>query len=307
MSNFHGYNKKKCFFEGWYFKHQIGNDTISFIPGVSVGMDGNKIAFIQVVTKEVAYDIHYSYGDFNISEDKLNITIGKNTFSEEGISIDIEERDLTIKGAIKYTGLTPIDYDIMGPFSKLPFMECNHGIISLYHKLRGSIKINDKEISLENGIGYIEKDWGKSFPRSYIWLQCNDFKEGKSSIMLSIADIPFLGMRFRGCIAVVYYNGMEHRLATYNGAKILRAEENGIILGRKKERLEVDIIKKSSQTLVAPIRGAMSRNIREHFGCSATFKFYIEGRLEFTLRSENCSFEYVKDERVKIKEEDWNL
>lgn len=307
MSNFHGYNKKKNFFEGWYFKHQKGEETISFIPGVSVGMDGNKIAFVQVVTKEASYDIHYPYSEFSIGEDKLNIQIGKNSFSETGITIDIEDKDIVIKGSIGYIGTTPIDYDIMGPFAKFPFMECNHGIISLYHKLKGSITLNDKLTSFDGGVGYIEKDWGKSFPKSYIWLQCNDFKEGKSSIMVSIADIPFLGTKFRGCIAAIYYNGMEHRMATYNGAKILRAEETGIIISKGKERLEVDISKKNSQNLIAPIRGAMTRNIREHLGCSATFKYYIEGRLEFTLKSENCSFEFVNDVREKIKEEDWKL
>ena len=45
----------------------------------------------------------------------------------------------------------------MGPFSIFPFMECNHGIISLHHKVSGRLSINYKELIIKDGIGYIEK------------------------------------------------------------------------------------------------------------------------------------------------------
>lgn len=50
----------------------------------------------------------------------------------------------------------------MGPFSYIPFMECNHSILSMKSSANGLININDKEIKFNNGIGYIEKDWGYS-------------------------------------------------------------------------------------------------------------------------------------------------
>ena len=58
-----------------------------------------------------------------------------------------------------------------------------------------------------DNMGYIEKDWGTSFPNKYFWLQCNDFATGNASIMISVAEIPFLGTKFTGCICSVYLNG----------------------------------------------------------------------------------------------------
>jgi len=44
-----------AFFEGWYFKHQKGEDTISFIPGINIDSKGNRSAFIQVITNRNSY------------------------------------------------------------------------------------------------------------------------------------------------------------------------------------------------------------------------------------------------------------
>lgn len=307
MVNFHGYNKKKNFFEGWYFKHQCGNDTVSFIPGVNIGMDGNRMAFIQVITKNKSYDLHYSYSDFSVSDGNLEVRIGDNLFSKSGIDVNIEDKEVSIKGSIKYEGMTPFTHNIMGPFSKFPFMECNHEIISMYHRLKGSLTINDETINFDKGVGYIEKDWGSSFPKNYIWVQGNDFKESRSSVMASVAEIPFLGFKFRGCIAVVNYNGMEYRFATYNGTRILRAEESGITLYKKKERLEIDITRGMGHKLKSPVNGEMKRNIREHPNCKGTFRLYINDKVEFTLKSDNCSFEYVKNEHVPVDESHWKM
>ncbi|GAB6168424.1 hypothetical protein JCM1393_08840 [Clostridium carnis] len=181
----------------------------------------------------------------------------------------------------------------MGPFSIIPFMECNHGVLSLHHKLSGELKINDNNINFNDGTGYIEKDWGCSFPKTYQWIQCNDFKENKCSIMVSIADIPFMGINFKGCIAVVYYKGKEYRLATYNGVKILKYNSSGLIIQRGKYRLEIEIFQGLAQKLLAPNIGHMTRPIYENASCKGRFKFYIKNKIEFDFYSENTSFEYV--------------
>ena len=53
----------------------------------------------------------------------------------------------------------------MGPFSYLPLMECYHGILSMDHNISGSIDYNDQTIDFNEGRGYIEKDYGKSFSK----------------------------------------------------------------------------------------------------------------------------------------------
>lgn len=72
----------------------------------------------------------------------------------------------------------------MGPFSYIPFMECNHAILSMKSKTNGQIKINNNKINFHNDIAYIEKDWGTSFPKSHIWCQANNFQNKTASFMI---------------------------------------------------------------------------------------------------------------------------
>lgn len=287
------YKNKRSFFEGWYFKHQSKDGSIAFIPGINITKDGTKYSFIQVITKDKSYNINYDFKDFSISQDKLTIKIKDNIFSTKGVILNIRNKNIIIKGRLVYSDITPLKSDIMGPFAYFPFMECVHGVLSLNHKVNGSLFINNKEVKFIDAKGYIEKDSGKSFPKTYLWIQCNDFKIEDTSIMVSIADIPFLGFEFKGCIAVVYYKGKEYRLATYNGVKLISYDENGLIIKRGKYRLEINIKNLSPQSLLAPNGGDMIRTIYENISCSARFKFYKDKNLIFDLESSNTSFEYV--------------
>jgi len=80
----------------------------------------------------------------------------------------------------------------MGIFAYIPKMECSHGVVSMNHGLEGILKINGEEIDFTGGKGYIEKDWGTSFPKQYIWIQCNNFKNQTTRVFSSVADIPFM-------------------------------------------------------------------------------------------------------------------
>lgn len=287
------YKNKKAFFEGWYFKHQYNDFSMALIPGINIDKNGDKYSFIQVITKDNSYNIKYKFDDFSISYDKLTIKIKDNIFSINGVVLNIRESGIRIKGRLKYNNITPIKSNIMGPFSLIKFMKCNHEIISLYHTVDGNLTINNKEIKINNGIGYIEKDYGSSFPKTYLWIQCNDFQNEKASIMVSIADIPLLGYEFKGCIAAILYKGKEYRMATYNGVKIIDYNKKGLTIKRGRYKLYIDIEEKNSRNLLAPNKGEMERVINEDIACSARFRFYEKKKLIFDLNSNNTSYEYV--------------
>lgn len=261
------------YFCGYYFKHQILNKTVSFIPGFT-----NDEKFIQVITESGSYFFSYNK---------------KNHFSEKGIIIDIGNKNFFIRGAIKYGRLTPVAYNIMGPFRFLP-MQCSHGIISMYHKLIGYLNINGRITDFSGGTGYIEMDCGHSFPKSYMWIQCNDFKV-KASVMAAVSDIPLFGLSFKGCICVVWYNNTEYRFATYLGAVILVNNENELILKQGELLLQIDIQERGSNgyNLYAPVKGKMRRIIRECCSCKARFRFYNKNIKVFDMQSQNCSYEFV--------------
>jgi hypothetical protein len=164
----------------------------------------------------------------------------------------------------------------------------------MYHKLYGYIIINKKRINFTGGTGYIEKDCGRSFPKSYLWVQCNDFQE-KVSVMAAVSDIPFYGITFKGCICVIWNHGIEYRMATYLGVEIIISGKDQLILKQGSLLLQIDICSQNCQKLFAPENGLMTRIIHESSSCTARFRFHIKNRLVFDLKSENCSFEFVPE------------
>ena len=266
----------KNYFKGYYFKHQKNNETAALIPGVA-----NSSAFLQVITNKQSLSLKYK----TISFDKV-IKIGNCKFSKKGIYINTHN----IQGKIIYSELTPIKYDIMGPFKFFP-LECKHTIISMHHKLNGYLKIDGINYNFNNGVGYIEKDSGYSFPKKYFWLQCNDFLP-KCSVIASVADIPFMGFKFWGCICVVFYKEKEYRFATYLGVKIICCNKNKLVLKQGRYQLEINIQSKNAHALLAPYKGKMTSIIRESNCSAANFKMYVNNNLLFDLDSENVSFEY---------------
>ncbi len=259
----------KKFFDGDYYKHTNGSDVLCFVVGRT-----NDEEFIQVITRDKSYNIPYIKG---------------NSFSYEGIKLDIHTDELDLTGEIKYSPLSPIKYDIMGPFKFFP-MECRHRVISMYHALSGNVTLNGTKMNFDDGIGYIEGDSGTSFPSYYTWLHANDFKE-KCSVMVSVANIPFAGLHFKGCICVVQYGGKEYRLATYLGVKVVCCNEKEIILKQGKYRLNIKLGEICGHPLAAPDLGEMSRTIIETPACPAEYSFYIKDKQIFKMDSNMTSFE----------------
>lgn len=153
--------------------------------------------------------------------------IADNRFSRNGITLDIQTPELCVSGSLRYRGITPIRYDIMGPFHHVPFMQCRHSVFSMRHMVDGEIILKGTRFVFRNAIGYIEGDRGHSFPSKYIWTQCR-FSDG--SMMLSIADIPFGVFDFTGVIGVVLLNGKEYQIATYLGATAVKITPEEIIV-----------------------------------------------------------------------------
>ena len=261
-------------FHGYYYKHQKGKKIVCFIPGIS-----KSGAFIQVITDNKSYNYNFNNASF-----KEKIDIGNCCFSKQGINIDLPG----IKGNIEYENLTPLKSDIMGIFKFFP-MECRHGVVSMRHNLKGYLIIEEETYDFNDGLGYIEFDKGKSFPKRYVWIQSNERED--LSIMLSVAHIPFYGINFEGCICAIIYKGKEYRLATYNGA---RADVliDKVIITQGKLRLESYILNPGRHFILSyPIKGKMSGLISEHNNSRVRFKLYHDKELLFDKICENCGYE----------------
>lgn len=288
--------KRKNYFEGWYFKQVSADERLilSVIPSM-MRTEYEEKALLQIIiaensgewkiqTKQLEFPMH----SFQYTDNPFSVKIGDNIFSEEGIYLNItnesklDASDLEIQcnitfGTFTKLPTTTISPTIMGPFSYLPFMECIHGIGSLHHTLKGYLKFNGRHISFDGGIGYLEKDWGQSFPKSYVWLQSNHFKRRPSSLFFSWADIPLGPLSFNGFICHLWIDGEHYRFATYNGSSctIHDMSEDKIELSLKKRNYILHIKAKIDikVALSAPKHGQMDHQIKE--GLTGTINFRL--------------------------------
>ncbi len=280
---FQGKGKQQDYFEGWYFKMARQDEVIALIPGVSLGNDRH--SFIQVISskEERSWYIRFPYEDFKAEKKIFSVTIGCNHFSTDGISVDLCFEDLRLKAEVQNLKTTafPVTLTkpgIMGWYAYIPFMECFHGVVSTHHTLEGSIELNGKITDYTGGIGYIEKDWGTSFPSAWIWMQANCFPSDKSSCMLSIANIPFLGRTFQGFLGFLQIEGKLIRFGTYTGAKVIKLEQNSehatVIIRQKQFLITFVATLGRASHLSAPRQGNMERTILES----------VRGTIEVTLK-----------------------
>lgn len=274
---FHGANKKDNYFEGWFFKlvNRNKDSTFAIIPGIFISKDVKKHhAFIQILDarNHESYYIKYKASDFHFSKNKFEVTIGSNFFSNEIIEIDIMRKEIEINGKIRFEDIIPwpvklFSPGIMGWYSFVPFMECNHGVVSLNHILKGSLSVNNELISFEKGKGYIEKDWGSSFPSSYVWLQANNFEDESVCITGSVAKIPWFGNWFRGFIFGLLINDNLYRFTTYNHSRLVSIKLNDnfveIELANKNHILKLKAEKAQSTKLHAPYDNEMLQRVSE--------------------------------------------
>lgn len=289
---FQGNVKKRHYFEGWFYK-QVSKDeksVVSFIPGISL-FDNDLHSFVQYMYIGLDRNgerviksgyVKYPLKDFKFNNDTFTIQISKNIFSESMVSVNLVDGKTSILGNLFLGQFTPIERsplmpNIMGFFAYIPKMECNHGVISMNHEVNGILKINDEEIDFNNGKGYIEKDWGTSFPKQYIWLQCNNFRNKTTSIFFSVANIPFIKKSFIGYICNLSIDGKEYRFATYNSSRIkIQSVTNrnvAIVLENKKAILKIEAALKQPGELIAPQEGKMQKIIKEEL--SGEVKIYL--------------------------------
>lgn len=279
---------KNNYFCGWYFKCETKERTIAFIPAYHISK-GHRTCSIQLITDDGVWNIPAAPGQFRRLNRKLHIRIGDNLFTDKGIHLNLKTEGLEASGTLIFGPVTPIRYDIMGPFRMVPFMECRHSVISMKHSVNGALKINGNVYSFDKGTGYIEGDRGHSFPSKYVWTQCH-FKEG--SLMLSAADIPICGIHFTGIICVIRYLSKEHRLATYLGARAVKIENNEIVIRQGFRVFTARLLEQNGRPLRAPSLGAMSRTIHESPSCRAYYCLKEGRKTTFAVHTSRASFEY---------------
>jgi hypothetical protein len=252
---YQGYRARPPYFEGWYFKliDPTERHRYAVIPGIFLGQDDSH-AFVQVldgVTGETTYH-EYPADAFKAAEDSFDIRVGPNRFTLERIELQIASEERTVTGVLGFGGSKPwpvtlLSPGIMGWYAWVPRMECYHGVLSFDHQIHGELTVDGQAIDFSAGRGYIEKDWGRSFPSAWVWTQTNHFETPGTSLTASIAIIPWLGSSFLGFIIGLWHGHRLYRFATYTGARMdqLTVEENHArwVVRDRRYRLEVNALR----------------------------------------------------------------
>lgn len=285
---FQGWGADKNYFEGWYYKWVSADEkhALAIIPGIAIDGDGQGHAFIQVLdgTKCESDYYRFSLEDFKCDYKRFWVKIGNCEFSSTHFKVDLPG----FNGELHFSSpaLWPNPWyapGIMGPFSWLKFMECNHGIVSMDHGIEGTISYRGESVDFTGGRGYTEKDWGRSFPSGYIWMQSNHFERKGISFKFSIAKIPFLNTSFIGFIGGLYIDGTFIRFTTYNLSRVLDVVKNKnsvkILIQNPKYKLLIEAVANGATAiLAAPKMGIMDAKVAESM--TSTIKLTLTRRAD---------------------------
>lgn len=256
------------------------------IPGVYHAREpGKSHAFVQVMDGHTGASSYHTYPEsaFWSAEGVFEIRVGPNRFNPFVVSLAIDDDQGRISGEVRNSGLTPwpvtlLSPGIMGWYAWMPFMECYHGVVSLDHRIDGALEINGRAVDFNGGRGYIEKDWGRSFPEAWVWFQTNAFSRPGASLTASIAIIPWIGRSFNGFIVGLWQDGHLYRFATYTGAKIDRLvisdDTVDWVVSDSRYRLEMLARRAEGGILRAPTTIEMDRRIAETLNASVTVRLF---------------------------------
>jgi tocopherol cyclase len=270
------------FFEGWYVKSvsQDAKHRIALIPGIFRSDTGAIEAFVQVLdgANGRSWFIAFSGSNYVSSNIRFSVRVGVNHFDEQGFAVDLAADLETgfpgLRGVITYE--TPMDGwpksvrspGAMGWYAYVPKLECYHGVVSFGHRLSGALRFGSELMEFDAGKGYIEKDWGQAFPRGYVWMHSNTFSDPNTSLMGSLAVIPWLRGEFPGLLLGLRTELGLARFATYTGASVTSLtitdhEVELVVQDPASNQLELVAERNKGALLHAPIRTEMHKRVEE--------------------------------------------
>jgi len=238
---------------------------------------------------------------FKYSKKNFHISIDKNSFSLDKVSIDLPDVKANFsiydKACWKTNLISP---SAMGYYHYFPFMENYHGINLMNGFCNGIINNS----SFNEAKLYIEKDYGVSQPNSWIWMQANNFANSNISLTFSYANVPFLKKAFNGFICGLLINKKLYKFTTYNSSKIIFAEENEdsikVIVVRNNKKLILNAKKSDKTELLSPVYGEMKKTIYESVSSKISVEMYEKNKLIFEGASPNGGLEYVNTDNLLV-------
>ncbi|GEM_PF-3455315 len=260
-------------FEGYYYKisDRQGQITV-FIVGICK-RQGEAFSFLQVAHHESATPQLYKYplSALLASQTDVSFQLGNNQFSVDGIYIS--EKDCSVNltfHTVSSWKRTMINPSIMGPLAYVPGVECKHDIIASHLYATGDCRMGGKKIHFHRADGYIDKNWGTSFPSSYYWGHAHAFTSSNLSVQFAKGKPKWGLIQPAVNVGFMRLNNNIITFSSHNGGKIYLQNASDkqtlIVLENRKWKIELIIHDASTTPLYAPHKGSLNQSILESIG-----------------------------------------
>jgi tocopherol cyclase len=240
-SGYHWNGLDRDFFEGWYFRVTLPKISESFAFMYSMedpsGSSKHSGGAVQILGIDEQYLVcHFpDPHKFWAAKDSLGLGHWDETnldICPQLLSISEFDRQITqgyqVTGTL-HQGVLPAQdcrwcYHILpvygwgqpqqiqqataGWLSYLPIIEPGWQIVMAHGLATGWIEWRGKRYEFSNAPAYSEKNWGRSFPEKWFWLNCNSFSEtvglavtvggGRRKLLWTIEEVAMVGIHYRG-------------------------------------------------------------------------------------------------------------
>jgi hypothetical protein len=296
--------------------------TIAVIPGVLIN-DDDRHSFLIIAYGNTSHYFRFPFEAFRSSSktDEFRVRISReddnknrtNIFSANEIIVDVEpnkeddatesiQMNITIFSNTRPEDLSWLIPGTMGPFSWVTIMQCYHHVLSMRHVILGTIQFGQNLQTNVSGIGYLEKDWGQSFPSTWIWGQTNQWISTSpisASLFFSFAIVPVgLGFELPGFLVIFEHNNQFYHFNTY-----LLSIVHNLVLNNNTNHLSFTIYDlffeyklsvrvqfddaNSGTLLYGPRQGRMEKFVKEMLDNNAHFDVRLSKLIPATSMEEN--------------------
>ncbi|MGK7943689.1 MAG: tocopherol cyclase family protein [Microcystaceae cyanobacterium] len=246
-SGYHWDGNSKHFFEGWYFRVTLPEikETFAFMYSIEdpIGGQFKSGGCAQILAPEDQYywrtfpNVHKFWatssdlglGHWGKINNKLNLSpqlLSVEDFDqyiEEGYQVTTTLHQGCLQSPnhnepcrwLYYT--KPLygwgspknqQQSTAGWLSFLPIFEPGWQILMAHGLATGWIELSGKKYEFQDAPAYSEKNWGRSFPQKWFWLNCNSFSNekdlaltaggGKRQVLGLFEDVAMIGIHYQG-------------------------------------------------------------------------------------------------------------
>lgn len=264
-----GFVNRKNYFEGWFQKIYLKEQraAVLIIFGYATQNTREQFGFIQILLPRQRPLIYY-FPKHEVTIDLINqkVQMKDNLFSTREIRIDSELLKMNLRLSVSTHDQSL--KNTMGYTYYLPGLPCYHAVVNASHLVSGSIQFNKVSFQLNDERAYLEKNWGNSFPKDYVWLHAIDPADTGVSLLFSCAYIFWMGRIHFKHVGYICLNGLEIDFRELKNVKIECRKSLSttfcISLLSDTVTLRIDVISLGKITLKGPDQGRLSRDILHH-------------------------------------------